>query len=128
MIRDYRPYDEPVLRRIHAEQGFDYPFPDLSEFEEVLVVTDEDNLPVQMVAARKTVEIYFMGDPEWRTPAWRLDALKGLHEVLGGLLKEKGYTDALAFIPPKVVKAFGRRLERDFGWIRGRWQHFCKYL
>lgn len=130
MIREFRQEDEAVLRDLHKINGFDYPFPDLKsdQFYKVLVLVDEDDVPVQAVAARKTIEVYFLGDPQWRTPAWRLDALKGLHVKMHGILIAAGYTDVLAFIPPKVMRAFGRRLERDFGWVKGKWQHYCRYL
>jgi hypothetical protein len=128
MIREYRASDEPILRRLHAEQGFDYEFPDLSQFEGVLVATDENDSPVQAVAARKTVEIYMLGDPKWRTPAWRFGQLRELQDAMHRLLLRLGYQDAHCWIPPAVEKAFGRRLVRDMGWIRSRWATYCKYL
>lgn len=130
MIREYRPSDEPILRALHEAQGHPYPFPDLGhpQFVGIMVATDEDDTPVQAIAARKTVEVYFLGDPNWRTPAWRLQVFAQLHGAIHKLVYAQGFTDALAFVPPSVVKAFGRRLERDFGWVPGKWQHFCKYL
>jgi hypothetical protein len=128
MIREFRASDEPILRKLHAEQGFDYEFPDLTAFEAVLVAVDENDLPVQAVAARKTVEVYMLGDPKWRTPAWRFDVLKLLHEGMHRLLLQKGFTDAHCWIPPVVDKAFGRRLVKQLGWVRSRWQSYCRYL
>jgi len=128
MVRPYRASDEPILRAIHKAQGFDYEFPDLGRFEGVLVSTDENDSPIQAIAARKTVEMYFLGDPNYRTPRWRMAHFAALHEEMHKFLLDRGYTDVLAFIPPEIVKSFGKRLQRTFGWVPGRWQHFCKYL
>lgn len=128
MIREYRASDEPILRALHEAQGHEYPFPDLSQFVGILVATDENDLPVQALAARKTIEVYMLGDPNWRTPAWRLSVFQELHGAMHRFMLSLGFTDAHVWIPPKVAKAFGRRLERDFGWIPSRWKSFCKYL
>ena len=128
MIREYKPSDEPILRTLHEAQGHGYPFPDLSKFVGILVATDENDIPVQALAARKTIEVYMLGDPNWRTPAWRLSVFQELHEKMHWLMFSLGFTDANVWLPPKVSRAFGRRLERDFGWVPSRWQSFCKYL
>jgi hypothetical protein len=130
MIREYRASDEPILRAIHESQGHPYPFPDLShpQFVGIVVETDENDSPVQAIAARKTVEVYMLGDPNWRTPAWRMRAFYGLHVAIHKLMFSQGFTDAHAFLPPKVAKAFGKRLQRDFGWVESKWKSYCKYL
>lgn len=130
MIRTYRPSDEPVLRALHEKQGHPYPFPDLNhpQFVGIMVATDENDIPVQAIAARKTVEVYMLGDPNWRTPAWRFDVFAQLHRTLHRMIFAMDFTDAHAFLPPKVCRAFGKRLVRDFGWVPGKWQSFCKYL
>lgn len=128
MIRAYRPSDEAALRAIHAEQGFDYAFPDLSQFVEIMVAVDENDVPVQAVLARKTVEIYFLADKGWRTPAWRMRLFTDIHLAMHKRLLELGFTDAHAWIPPQIVKSFGRRLKRVFGWVESRWTCFAKEL
>lgn len=130
MIRGYRSSDEPVLRALHEAQGHSYPFPDLNhpQFVGIVVATDENDIPVQAIAARKTVEVYMLGDPNWRTPAWRFSIFIQLHTAIHKLMWSLGFTDAHAFLPPKVCKAFGKRLERDFGWLPSGWKSFCKYL
>jgi len=130
MIRPYRPEDESALREMHAAQGFDYPFPDLTqpEFVSLLVAVDENDVPVQAVLARKTVEIYFLGQKEWRNPAWRMETLAKLHFGMHGLLLAQGYTDAHCWMPPQVSKSFGRRLRKVFGWVESRWTCFAKEL
>lgn len=130
MIREYRASDEPVLRALHEAQGHDYPFPDLNhpQFVGIMVATDENDVPVQAIAARKTVEIYMLGNPNWRTPAWRMKLLVELHGGMHRVLVGLGFTDAHCWLPPAVEKAFGRRLIRDFGWIKSGWTSLCKYL
>ncbi len=130
MIRPYRPSDEPILRALHEAQGFDYPFPDLShvQFIGIVVFCDENDIPVQAIAARKTVEVYLLSNPNWRTPAWRMNVFCQLQLVIHQFLFSQGFTDVHAFLPPKIAKAFGKRLRRDFGWIPSTWQSFCKYL
>lgn len=128
MIRPYRASDEPILRAIHEAQGFDYPFPDLGQFEGVMVSTDEDDLPVQALAARKTVEMFMLGDPNYRTPRWRMAHFAPLHEEMRKLLLDRGYTDVHAWLPPQIAKQFGSRLRRTFGWIPSAWQSYCRYL
>lgn len=128
-IRKYEAKDEARVRELHASSGFDYPLPDFSssEFAEVLVVADDEDRLVQLVAARKVTEVYFVGDPQWRTPRWRLDALLGIHQRMQETLQAMGYRDVVAFLPPQIAKSFGRRL-KGMGWIAGRWRHFSKYF
>jgi hypothetical protein len=130
MIRDFKPEDEAVLRAIHEAQGFDYVFPDLNhpQFVGMLVAVDENDVPVQAVLARKTVEVYFLGRTDWRTPAWRMEALTKLHLAMHGKLLAQGYTDAHAWLPPEVARTFGRRLKKVFGWVQSRWTCFAKEL
>jgi len=116
------------LERIHAAQGHSYPFPDLEKFVGVVVAVDENDVPVQAIAARPTVELYLIGDPNWRTPKWRLLVVEALFHRITDVLRSLGYTDCHAWLPPSVERAFGRRMERDFGWLRSRWKSFCFYL
>ena len=66
LIREYRESDLTALRRMHASQGFDYPFPDLSDpiFISKLVVEDDDGRPVMASLARLTCEMYLLVDRE----------------------------------------------------------------
>jgi hypothetical protein len=129
-IRKLEERDLPRLRELHRESGFDYPLPDFlaPEFERVTVVVDENDVPVQMTAARKTVEIYAIVDPNWRNPRWRLDALLQSHEEMRQGLLESGYEDVHAWLPPEVEKSFGRRLVGIFGWIPSRWKSYSRRL
>jgi len=65
-IRAYTESDLEALRRMHASQGFAYPFPDLSDpiFISKLVVEDDDGRPVMASLARLTCEMYLLIDRE----------------------------------------------------------------
>lgn len=130
MIREFRPEDIPALRAIHQAQGNSYPFPDLTspQFVGIVVAVDENDVPVQAIAARKTVEVYFLRDPKWSTPAWRLEVFRKLHLAAHNKMLELGYTDSHCWVPPEVVKAFSRRLTKIFGWNKSVWQCFSKEL
>jgi uncharacterized protein YihD (DUF1040 family) len=56
LIREYTPADLDALRRMHARQGFDYAFPDLTDpiFISKLVVEDDDGRAVMASLARLT--------------------------------------------------------------------------
>lgn len=130
MIRKLRADDIPVLREIHEAQGHPYPFPDLTsyQFEGVYVAVNENDRPVQAIAARRTVEVYFLGDPNWKTPGWRLETFRRLHLAAHEAMLALGYEDANCWIPPAVEKAFGRRLVKIFGWKKSIWRSYSKEL
>jgi hypothetical protein len=123
MIREMVNADIPRLRELHRKQGFGYEFPDLTEsqFIERWVVTDENDNPVQAVVARKTVELFFLGDPGHETPRWRFEKFRLLHEHVRLRLVAIGIKDAHCWIPPEIEKSFGRRLRMGFGWLRNEW-------
>jgi len=98
--------------------------PDLLEpqFVSKRALYDENGAFVACVVARKTVELYFLGNQEWRTPRWRLEALKKLHEDMNGKLRTLGFTDGHVWLPPQVGKSFGKRLIKIFGWQANDWR------
>src|SRR5579864_5082116 len=64
LIREYTPADLNALRRMHASQGFDYAFPDLSDpiFISKLILEDDTGRPVMAALARLTCEMYLLID------------------------------------------------------------------
>ncbi len=64
LIREYTEADLDALRRMHARQGFDYPFPDIADpiFISKLVVEDDDGRAVMASLARLTCEMYLLVD------------------------------------------------------------------
>ncbi len=127
-IRKLEERDLPYLRKWHEESGVDYEFPDLlaEPFTRVTVVVDEEDRPVQALAAKRTIEMYMLLDPTWRNPRWRLGALMQGHEEMRSWLEKHGWPEVNAFLPPQVEKSFGRRLEKIFHWIPGRWRHYSR--
>ncbi len=129
-VRAFEKRDVPKVEQIFRDMGFDYEFPDLSDpiFERVSVLVDDDDSPVQVLAAKKTVEMYLLMDKDWANPRWRLEGFKRIHEEMRMALLDVGYADANAWLPPEVEKSFGRKLVRLFKWTRGRWQSYSRNL
>jgi len=124
---------------MHAAQGFGYPFPDLTG---PLIVTklvledsgqsgegreagDRGGRIVMAVLLRLTAEAYLLHDPDAGTPRERWQRFLALHEAARADAAARGLDDAQAFIPPRVARAFGRRLKK-LGWLREPWPSFCR--
>lgn len=129
-IRNLEAKDIPFLETWHREAGFDYPLPDLTDpvFAEVTVLVDSMDRPVLAIAAKKTVELYLLMDGHWKNPRWRLEGLMQAHEDMRQRLFQHGVDDVNCFLPPEVEKSFGRKLQRIFHWIPGRWKHYSRRL
>lgn len=123
-IRPIASADLPRLRELFARQGFEYEFPDLHALVGALALEDEGVI-VQVVLARPTTELYFLGDSTWRNPRWRMEALTRLHEAMRRELHAKGFEDVHAWIPPEK-KSFVRRLKRSFGWTESHWSSLSR--
>ncbi|MGH9687733.1 MAG: hypothetical protein ACRD5K_11645 [Candidatus Acidiferrales bacterium] len=158
VIREYKESDLGALRRMHAGQGFDYPFPDLADpiFVSKLVLEDDSSRPVMASIARLTCEMYLLvdrGNSRDRSrgadyganacadraspplgcgragnPRQRYDWLCALHAAGERDLLARGLDDAHAWLPPQIAKRFGRRLEA-LGWVRdAAWTPYCRRL
>ncbi len=116
-VRDLNFIDWPVIERWHEQSGFGYPLPDPNSeaFAAMKLVTD-GNRPVGAALARMTVEIYGFCDPDWGTPAMRLEMLRVLHQAIGAEMKKQRIRTAHAWLPPQLAKSFGRRLKKLFRW------------
>jgi hypothetical protein len=145
-VRVYKESDLAQLKAIHASQGFDYAFPDLTNplFVTKLVLTDADddassrhdsddaaNANEKILAAaflRLTAETYLLLDPKAGTPRDRWQSLLALHAATHRDAWQRGLEDVHAWLPPTIAKKFGRRLER-LGWIRDdTYTPYCKKL
>jgi hypothetical protein len=130
IVREYAPADLEALRRMHARQGFDYAFPDITDpiFVSKMVVEDDARRVVMASLARLTCEMYLLADPDAGPPRERHVRLTELHRAGQLDLVSRGLDDAHAWLPPKIARRFGRRLE-DFGWVRDdKWTPYCRRL
>jgi hypothetical protein len=128
LVREYTNEDLDALRRMHAVQGFDYAFPNLSDpiFVSKLVVEDDERRPVMASLARVTCEMYLLLDSGAGKPQERYDRLLALHNAGERDLFARGLDDAHAWLPAAIAKRFGRRLEA-LGWVRDdAWIPYCR--
>jgi hypothetical protein len=152
-IREYMAADFDELRGLHAAQGFGYPLPDLDSplFVSKLVLED-DAQEISAVASetmsasgtcadtgsraekpkiamavllRLTAEAYLLHDPAAGTPRSRWQNFLALHDAARTSAAARGLDDVQAFLPPRVARAFGRRLTR-LGWTRDPWDCFSQ--
>lgn len=120
-IRTLASADVLRLQELFEQQGFDYELPDLRTMVASQGIEDQGTL-VQAVLARPTVELYFLVDEHWRNPAWRLEALRKIHESMRRELNGKGFEDVHVFLPPQKARSFARRLMNEFGWTEPLWK------
>ncbi len=127
-VRAYTDADLDALRAMHAAQGFAYALPDLSDpLFLVRQVVEEDGRPRMAALLRLTAEAYLLADPAM---ARRASAGNGLGRCTkppcagGGA---RGLADVQAFVPPRVARAFGRRLE-TLGWRRDPWSCYTRLV
>lgn len=126
-VRQYTEADFDRIKELHIQSGLDYVFPDVpnKEFFSGRVVGVDGE--VGMAAFLKlSAEAYLICDPKWRNPAWRFEALRQLSHQCNNDARDVGVTEVVAFLPPKMVSKFGRRLGK-LGWekVRNDWQ--CVY-
>ena len=124
-VRTLRETDLHAIRELGKSSGFPYEDPTAANIEAALVVCDENGQLLMACAAERIVQLYL-----WSTdfePAAKLHAIRLLHREMAKALKEKGYTEANAFLPPSLALQFGRRLERTFSWCKN-WPSWCRRL
>jgi hypothetical protein len=127
---------------MHAAQGFGYSLPDLESplFLSKLVLEDDDsgreeadpnspppNSPrvTMAILQRLTAETYLLHDPVAGTPRRRWQSFLALHDAARTAAAAHGLDDVQAFLPPRIARAFGRRLSR-LGWTRDPWPCFSR--
>jgi hypothetical protein len=128
LIRPYTDADLAALRRMHAAQGFNYAFPDLSHplFLSKVVVEDDAGHAVAASLARLTCEIYLLMDPDAGTPRDRFTRIAELQRAGEADLRARGLEDAHAWLPPRIASRFGRRIEQ-LGWqCDDHWTPYCR--
>ncbi len=127
-VRQYQESDLAELRRIYSVQQFPYAFPDLRDplFLTKIVVTGDNNRILGAALLRLTAEAYLLLDPRQGSPRQRWQALLALHDAAQRDAQQRGLEDVHAWLPPRIARTFGRRIER-LGWRRDdEWTPFCK--
>jgi len=126
-IREFAPADLEILYQMYRQQGFNYEFPNVSDplFVSKLVMEDDSGRLVMASIARLTCEMYLLMDPEAGSPQDRFERIHALHRVGERDLSARGLDDAHAWLPPRVARRFGKRLEA-LGWVRDAdWTPYC---
>lgn len=114
-IEQYTEADLEQVKRLHAGYGFDAKLPTLSReaFFSRRVIKDGDT--VRMAAfMRHAAEAFVVCDPEWRGPAWRLEALRQLTQQGNSDARDAGVKVVYAFISHNSPR-FTKRLA-TIGW------------
>jgi hypothetical protein len=114
-VRDYRPEDEAVLRRMHAQQGIDYRFPDLNSplffVKKVREVDGRLNGALVLRLCAETSLLLGESGPQ--------DKMTAMHELQEAVLVEAwryGLDEIHAAIPEI---GFDKRL-KQLGWSKDR--------
>jgi hypothetical protein len=77
------------------------------------------------ILQRLTAETYLLHDPGAGTPRQRWQRFLALHDAARLHAAARGLDDVQAFLPPRIARAFGRRLAR-LGWTRDPWPCFSR--
>jgi hypothetical protein len=88
-------------------------------------VTPRQGRIAMAVLLRLTAETYLLHDPGAGTPRLRWRRFLALHEAARSSAAARGLDDVQAFLPPRVARAFGRRLAR-LGWTHDPWPCFSR--
>lgn len=79
-----------------------------------------DDGEIQVAAfLRLTCETMILGNQKWRSPAWRWEVLKEMHEDMRRKAQLLMLDDAHCWVPPQIEKSFGKRLI-SLGWEKER--------
>lgn len=116
IVREYEEADLAKIESLHRDSGFRYELPDFSspQFFSRRVVSDESGIAMAGFL-QLTAQTFLVCDPRWRTPAWRMEALRQLHAACHRDAAEQGVAEVNAFLPPIISSKFGRRLKK-LGW------------
>lgn len=128
IVREYTDADCDALRAMHAAQGFAYELPAPSDpLFLVRAVLEDEGRPRMAALLRLTAEAYLLADPRDGKPQQRWQWLLALHDATRAAASARGLDDTQAFLPPRVARAFGRRLAQ-LGWRRDPWACYTKQL
>lgn len=115
MIRPLTKDDLEEVRRLYDASEHRDGWPDFDEMAEAQVVVEDGSI-VAVAGARMVPElVLILGKGH---PAARLYWLKLLYGRMLEFLKERGLKRSIAFVPPQIERAYGRRLGK-FGFQPG---------
>jgi hypothetical protein len=117
-LRPLHPTDIPILKARAEESGYPYP-----EDAEITLVVELDGQIVTAAAMKLSPELYLWPMANL-PPSIKFQALILLHREMAKELRELGYTEANAQLPPAIAARFSRRLRRSFGWIQNTWENW----
>lgn len=116
LVRRYNVDDEDMLRKIHADAGYDYEFPNLaSSLFLNRVVATENGIVISAGMHRVCYETFLLVDPS-RRPQVKWEAIKGVQNFLLTEAYLQGLDEIHASVPPI---GFDRRLVQ-LGWTPDR--------
>lgn len=121
MIRPLRRTDIPALLEIHRKAGYGFKFPDMFH-SELSRVVEVDGKVVGFAGALLEAEIVGMFDPDWGSPARRLEVMAALHLPIAEQLNLRGVKTATVHLDPKF-RRFGKRLSQ-LGWSKALWETY----
>lgn len=112
-----QPKDFEAVRALHAkaEYGFDLP-----EFLVTSFVVESEGHVVAWGGAELVAEAYGVVDPEWGTPARKMEAFEQLMQANARAVRRKGIRRAIAFLDPKYA-GFARHLMQR-GFRKALWE------
>lgn len=117
IVRPYTESDLETFKRIHADSGLDYLFPDLSSpLFIVKAVIERAGLPTTLVAGKMDVETYLMTSGSAKE---RLEDIEALQPAYLSALWDNGIDNAYCGVPRSIDRHFRKHMER-LGWERGR--------
>jgi hypothetical protein len=109
--------DLEAFRRIHAESGLDYQFPDLgSPLFLNKTVVERAGKPTTLLAGKIDIEAYLMTSGSAKG---RLEDIEAVQPVFLHELWLKGIDSVYCGVPKVVDRHFRKHMER-LGWERGR--------
>ena len=116
------------LRKMHADMGMKYPFPDLMDELTVLiqVAVSKDEKIVAGGVVRVIGEAYLFIDPSCPLGD-KLEAIGELNTKMSEKAKEDGFSEISAWIPPEAHGPFTHLMEAR-GWIKSPWPNWTKLL
>lgn len=121
--RELRPMDQRHIETLHSASGYAFRFPALDSplIEAGVGIEGDAGLIAAAVAVRQPEVMLALS--KGGHPLMKLRALAMVHDEMRARLAARGYESAFCFLPPELVRTYGRHLEKIFNW-RPTWQGY----